>query len=273
MNKQSREALNLYYQEAGSWAHDKLEMLERSRRLAWWIALAAIFSAVLLVMALIILLPLKTIVPYTLLVDRHTGFVETLKPLDAEKTSVDSALTQSFLVQYVTAREGFDIDAVQNDYRRVSLWSAEPERSQYARHMQASSPDSPLTLYPKSTMIDVVIKSVTSLGPQTSLVRFDTQRRDADGHIEVARAWASVIHYQYSNAPLAQTDRFINPLGFQVLRYHRSSEALGAPEPAVPSSPLQSAPTTTLAPIRAPVTLSPLPQGQSPKPLPTEAGR
>ena len=61
------------------------------------------------------LMPLKTVEPYTLLVDRQTGFVQALRPIDAERIAADRALTQSFLVQYVIARESFDIDSLQDE--------------------------------------------------------------------------------------------------------------------------------------------------------------
>ena len=66
-------------------------------------------------------MPLKTVEPYTLLVDRQTGFVQALEPLEPERISADTALTQSFLVQYVIARESFDVDTLQANYRKVAL--------------------------------------------------------------------------------------------------------------------------------------------------------
>src|SRR3546814_4386960 len=93
------------------------------------------------------------------LVDRQTGFVQQLKPLDAETISADRALTQSFLVQYVIAREGFDIDALQSDYRKVALWSSGSARQTYLSDIKVSNPDSPLARLPRSSRIDVEVKS------------------------------------------------------------------------------------------------------------------
>ena len=115
MKKQAREALDAYYVEADSWAQDRQDALarlapdrlDRRRRRGP--------VAVLLAIALVVLMPLKTVEPYTLLVDRQTGFVQALKPLDPERISGDAALTQSFLVQYVIARESFDIDTLQDE--------------------------------------------------------------------------------------------------------------------------------------------------------------
>ena len=84
-------------------------------------AIGAGTIAVLEAGALILLTPLKTVEPYTLLVDRTTGYVQALKPLDADKIAPDTALTQSFLVQYVIARESFDIDTVTAELQQGRL--------------------------------------------------------------------------------------------------------------------------------------------------------
>jgi type IV secretion system protein VirB8 len=264
MKKVTREALDAYYHEAGSWAEDRSDSLRASRRIAWLVAAIACVMALILAVVIIALLPLKTVVPYTLLVDRHTGYVQALKPVDAEKIAPDTALTQSFLVQYVVAREGFDINELQTNYRKVSLWSAGAARSDYTSSVQVSNPASPLASLPRSSIIDVQIKSVSSLGSNTALVRFDTQRRDTGGRVLPAQSWVSVIRYRYSDQPLELADRFINPLGFQVERYHRDQEALPTivqeteDEPAVTATPQAVRLVPPVPPVPAQTRLRPV---------------
>jgi type IV secretion system protein VirB8 len=149
-----------------------------------------------------------------------------VKPLDPQLVSSKDALTQSFLVQYVIALEGYDRDALQADYRKVALWSAGDARRAYVANMQASNPDSPLVRYPSSTIVDVEVKSVTPLGKDTAMVRFQTQRHDRGGRAYPPLQWMSVIRYHYSGEPMSVADRYLNPLGFEVLRYRRSAETL-----------------------------------------------
>jgi type IV secretion system protein VirB8 len=103
--------------------------------------------------------------------------------------------------------------------------------------MRAANPDSPLKRYPRSTVVDVQVKSVTPLGPTVSMVRFETDRRDAGGRSYPPQEWVSVIRYSFSGAPMSVADRYINPLGFQVSRYRRSAETLPSEQPAVPAAP------------------------------------
>ena len=211
---------------ADSWATSVTEDLERSRRTAWIVAVVASAIALLLAIALVILLPLKTVEPYTLLVDRQTGHVEALAPLERQTVTADSALTRSFLVQYVIARESFDADSIQRDYRKVSLWSEGAARQRYQTQMAATNPASPLAYMPRNGTISVEVRSVSSLSADSSLVRFTTVRTDPGAQPQAPQYWAAVIKYEYSGAEMTQEDRLINPLGFQVTRYRRDAETL-----------------------------------------------
>lgn len=226
MKKSSRESLNAYYREAGSWATDKIGALRRSCRIAWIVATVAVVVAVSEAAALIVLMPLKTVVPYTLMVDRTTGFVQALKPLDPGQITPDRSLVQSMLVQYVIARESFDIATLQANYEKVGLWSAERARSDYLNFMRASNLDGPLTLYPRRSIVEVRVKGVSRLNEQSALVRFETVRRDEGGQHQPARPWVAIVQYRFSGEPMSTEDRFLNPLGFQVLEYRRDPEAL-----------------------------------------------
>lgn len=262
MNKISRENLEAYYKEAEGWSHDRIEELRKSRKAAWIIGGVAAAIALLEAIALIVLTPLKTVEPYTLLVDRQTGFVQALDPINPAKVSGDTALTQSLLVQYVTAREGFDADSVQATYRRTALWSAEKARADYVALMQGTNPNSPLQVYARGTVIDVRVKSVSPLAKNVAMVRFDTTRRDAGGQAVPVGSWAAIVRYRFVPDAMSAEDRFVNPLGFQVVRYRRDAEALPPPDTAVADAqsgpraspqPAQSAPTAVApAPVPAP---------------------
>jgi type IV secretion system protein VirB8 len=230
MNDQNREALDAYYKEAATWNRDRIEAMRKSQRIAWWVAGGAASIAVLEAVALMLLTPLKKEVPYTLLVDRTTGYVQGVNPMEASKISPDTALTQSFLVQYVVARESFDVSTLRAYHNKVALWSAEKARSDYLTMMQPSNAQNPLSLYPRTTLVETRVKSVSPIGRNVALVRFDTIRQDQGGQFQAPRSWVAVIRYRYSGEPMRLEDRFVNPLGFQVLRYRKDPETPPAPE-------------------------------------------
>jgi len=233
MNKQAHSDLSGYYEEAQSWAGDRERQQRFSLRLAWTVAGIASCIAIAEAIAIAALAPLKTTVPYTLLVDRQTGFVEALDPLKRSRIEPDTALTRSFLAQYVMAREGFAIDSLQYDYRKVALWSSGEARQSYLAEMQASNPSSPLAVLPRGSLIQVEIRGISSLSPNTAMVRFDRIRTDPGGRRQAAQPWSAVITYRFSDAEMSMADRLINPLGFQVVRFRRNAEM---PVPASPQA-------------------------------------
>jgi len=239
-----------YFRQAESWAVDTQADAARSRRIAWTVAGVAVAIAAFEALALALLAPLKTVQPITLLVDRQTGFVQALDPLTPKRVTADAALTQSFLAQYVAAREGFDRATVAVDYRKVALWSADRARSGYLAQMPATNPASPFQRYPAGTIVTAAVKSVSRLEQGTALVRFDTQVIGRGGQPSAPQSWISVVRFRFTDAPMSLSDRLVNPLGFQVLGYRRDAEAV----PAVAATSL--ALTETSVPVAAPVAVS-----------------
>lgn len=228
--------LAAYIKSAESWASDRSRANRSAMRAAWLVAGLLGTVALAEAFALVALLPLKTVVPYTLLVDRQTGYVQALKPLDQDAITPDQALTRSFLAQYVIAREGFDIATLKDDYRKVALWSTGDARDRYVAGMQAGNPASPLATLPRKTLVEVEVRGISSLSSSTALVRFVTTRIDPGGQPQPARPWQAVVSYRFSGASMSAADRLLNPLGFQVLRYRRDAEFV--PEPAPAPSPV-----------------------------------
>jgi type IV secretion system protein VirB8 len=229
-----RPASETYYREAASWSADVHGALRASRQRAWWVAGVAATIALVQAIALVLLLPLKTVVPYTITVDRQTGAAQPARSVDIGALSGNEALIQSMLAQYVIARETLDAADLAANYRKVGLWSAGTARSDYLRSMDRSNPASVLTGADSATRIVTTIKSISLTAAGAALVRFATDRREGDGPI-ARRDWAAVIGFGFSDGPLGVEDRLVNPLGFQVSRYRRDPETL-TPQIIIPTA-------------------------------------
>lgn len=238
----SLKDLDTYFRSSESWAADQEASRRSTLKLAWIVA--GVLGAIALAeaIAIVVMMPLKTVEPYTLLVDKQTGYVEALKPLERETIAPDRALTRSFLAQYVLAREGFDAASLRSDYRKVALWSAGEARDRYINEIQATNPASPLVRLPRGATIDVEVRGITSLSADTSLVRFSTIRTDPGGQPQSPEPWQAIVTWRFSGAAMSEADRLTNPLGFQVTRYRRNAEIpVEIPAPAQ-ALPVQNAP-------------------------------
>ena len=239
-----------YFAEARSWGADRVAYAARSRRIAWIIAAISTAVAALEALALIALAPIKTVVPYTVMVDRTTGFVQVLEGTQPSTVKPNTALTNSMLAQYVIARESFEINNLAQQYKKVALWSGGEARRDYLALMPVSNALSPLNVYPRTALVNTMIESVTPSGPDSAQVRFRTERRDpGQGAVSTGR-YVAQLRYRYDGEPLSLDDRLANPLGFQVIEYSKDQELAPQPMPAVTPMPAPVNASPAAAPMR-----------------------
>jgi type IV secretion system protein VirB8 len=180
--------------------------------------------------AIALMLPLREVVPYTVLVDRQTGYIETARGLKLGDLAEDEAIVQAMSAQYVLARETFDPQDFAERYDRVALWSLGAARDDYVAQFQANLPGNILSDLRPGTRIDVTVKKIELLDAETVRVRFEVRRRDPGADLPVRQDYQAVMTYRFTGAPMKMEDRLLNPLGFQVTAYRRDAET--AIEPA-----------------------------------------
>ena len=215
-----------YYAAAQGWADERVEAERRARKLAWTVAGVAGAIALILALTLAMLVPLKTVQPYVVTVDRQSGAVEVATTVANGRLTQNESVIQAQLANYVRVRETFDASDLAENYRRVQLLSSSDVRAAYIALMAAGNPASPLRALSPGDTLKVRIKSVSLTGSGSALVRYDLDRTVAGGRGVSSTAYVSAISYGFSNKPLRAADRFENPLGFEVTRYRRDAEGM-----------------------------------------------
>jgi len=215
-----------YYAAAKSWSEGQTSVAARETRIAWRVAAGASVIALLLALALAFLVPLKTVQPYILTVDRQTGAVESASTVESGRLSQNEAVVQAQLAGYVIARETFDATDLGEQYRRVQVMSARPVAAAYVAQMAATNPESPLRTFNPGDTVSIKIRSVSLINENAALVRYTATRSALGGGATPPTNYVSAISFGFNGRPLRQSDRYDNPLGFQVTRYRRDAEGL-----------------------------------------------
>jgi type IV secretion system protein VirB8 len=213
-----------YFDEAQTWDHDLYRELERSRRRAWIVAATSGLLAVLAMVALVGLLPLKETVPYVITKDRETGYVEVARAAGPALTS-DEALSEFSVMRYVTARETYDPGDLQSNYDLVYATSSPEAWESYAPLYRKNAPGSLMDQYGRLTSVRVAIKNVSFLAADQAFVRFSTTR--TSGSQATTEHWASTVRFRYAAPATDLRGRAKNPLGFEVVSYRRDQEVVG----------------------------------------------
>ena len=237
-------ALNGYFAEAASWEADRQSLQRRSLRLMGVVAAAGWLSAVVSVLALMLLMPLKRVEPFVIRVDRSTGIVDVV-PVYAGTVEFPDAVTRYFLDHYVTVCERFDFATAERDYEECGAFNT-PRLNQawYAKWVK-TNPESPLNRYKDGTTVSAEVISI-SFFTGVSGVRDLAQVRYAkmvhpEGGSAVERSfWIATIQYAYTKPASDPRTREWNPLGFKVVDFRADPEVL--PESGQQAAPSAAAP-------------------------------
>lgn len=250
MNKKvEKKDFDNYLKEARTWETDKVREIEKSRKAAWWVAIGSGVTAIASVLAVAAMMPLKTVEPYVIRVDNSTGIVDVVEALTDGKTNYDEAMNKYFTQWYVRYREGFSKELAEDYYYNVGIMSSTAEQQKYFQFFNPKNPLSPLAVYGEYAKVKIDIKSTSFINPTVALVRY-TKAIERGLDKPIITHWAATITFRYTKAPMAEKDRAINPLGFQVVEYRNDPDALApaaTPIAAAASVPAP-APSVTVFP-------------------------
>lgn len=221
--KDTDEDLKSYFAEAQSWDRDRFVAAARSRRIAWIVASVAIALAIVAVLAIMALTPLKTVVPYVVTVDRSTGATDVTQELRGDKSiTYDEAIRKYFLADYVRTREGWIPQAREEFFRKVLALSTREEQARWTAFYKKDNPDSPQIQFTANDAVFVAIRSVAFISPNVAQVRF-VKRLERDQQAIETPAIATIT-FDVLSKPETEAGRYANPLGFQVKSYRADAE-------------------------------------------------
>lgn len=215
----------MIYDEAMDFESSVRYLVEQSNKRAWLIAFVSIFVAILSIIAVLLLTPLKTVEPYVIRVDNTTGMVDILTILDEKQISSIEALDKHFVAQYIKAREGYYYDMLNQDYIFVQLLST-PEIAEAYRQIYAGD-NARDTKLGNATQVEVQVFSIVlgeSNGEKTATARINLKTTNKNSRSESMATKVITLTYKYQVAQVNEENRLLNPLGFKVSNYRIDEE-------------------------------------------------
>jgi type IV secretion system protein VirB8 len=212
--------LEAYFERSRTYDGERVRAAARLQKVAWSITGVSSAAAIASLTAVIGMLPLRTVEVHVFRVDTATGVVDLVSPLKGTQT-YDEAITKYWSAHYVRMREGFMLDEAPHAFRTVTLMSGEREQQRFAEFYGPRNPQSPQILYRDGRAI-VTIKSITFPTRTLALVRF--ARTVTRGGQKSESHGVATLGFEYVAAPMAESDRSINPLGFIVNEYRLDPE-------------------------------------------------
>lgn len=199
-----------------SWYRDRYQRVLVQRKLLATVTLLSLLCTLGLVLALYRMTPLKTVEPFVIQVDQKSGITQTVDPLTVSQLTGNEAVNNFFIVQYIRAREGYNVHDLARNYNLVRVMSESGKV--YGEFLAQADPNNPQSNAARlgSTGIRTVkFKSITYLNPQWVQARLLIEEKGggAPQHKIV------FLTFEYIKMNLTNEERYINPLGFRVTDY------------------------------------------------------
>jgi len=211
-----------------NWYVDRYESITVQRNMLFLISIVALVATVIAVIFVSKVTLSKKVIPFVVEVEDKTGFTNIVNPYDSEKWTTDQAVNTYFLVNYLRARETYNVASYIYDYNTVvRLMSSSGVYSAFKESLSDAN-SNPVLLYGANNSTALKIRSIQFLKvtPEESSAQIRFAVIEQSGGKQVYNKIVSVV-WSYVNMSLNFDDRVVNPLGFQIKAYSISSD-LGA---------------------------------------------
>jgi type IV secretion system protein VirB8 len=216
--------------ENRAWELDRVLMLERSERRAWWIATAGMVLGLVGLAAVFVQGPLRRVVEIPIVVDRVTGETTIQQRLAVETIPPMEALDKHNLAIFVRAREGYSWMFLQRDFDQVARMAVPTVFADYNRQFEGDTALQKKLAAAEHWRIHIVGVRLAASGRRgnrgDAQVTYDKVVRLTDRNLpEVTTRHVASVVYEYQPKVLArEKDRIENPFGFVVVAYRSDPE-------------------------------------------------
>ena len=214
--------------KAMSFEVSKRAQEEKSKKVAWIIAGVMTVITFLLSIGIVSLLPLKTVEPFLVEVNKSNGMVNVVPVLKEKTITTLEATDKHFVSLYVQKREAYYHDILDDDYVKVQSMSTSKVAKAYIRMYEGANGRA--EILQDDFNVRVNIKSIVlgvSAGTKMATVRVEIRKKDLKSNFS-EKPIIKVITLAYKYVPeLKQKEKLklFNPLGFQVTTYRTDREA------------------------------------------------
>jgi type IV secretion system protein VirB8 len=211
------------------WEVDRIAASESSKRLAWKIAGAAVFVAIMAVAAVLVQGPLRVVEPVPIVVDRVTGETSVGYRLAADAIPPLDALDMHNVARFMRAREGYSWSFLQSQYDTVLRMGTPETFGEYSKQFEGDNAlDKKLGAGGEIRVNVTLIRlppggRIGNRGEAT--VAFEKVTRMPNQPNPEIKRYVGTLRYEYRPDLLAkQQDRIENPFGFVVTAYRADIE-------------------------------------------------
>ncbi|APR97951.1 VirB8 family type IV secretion system protein [Wolbachia endosymbiont of Folsomia candida] len=207
-----------------NWNSSRYSTVAAQRNVLLLFALILLAAISISILAIFKISTNSTIEPFVIEIEKKSGIVQLVDPVTVKQYSANEVLNNYFITEYIKAREVFDpYHYNYNYYTKVRLFSSSGVYNEFRNYIRSQNLDDLFNLYSDFVKNEFKVRSIQKLGNDALQVRFTIEFTRKDGS-STRKNKIVIMSYRYASLEMDDQQRYINPLGFQVISYRVDDE-------------------------------------------------
>ena len=210
------------------------QMIDRDKRATkagFVVGGVGLLIAVLALIAVVVMLPLKQTDVELYAVDNHTGRVDHVTRASKTSLTAEEAYQKAMAANYVKIRERYVYPSLQDDYETVQMYNSPEVNNDYlALYAGKNAPDKVYNNRANTVKIDILSSQITdgTAPDKVATIRYKkTIRRLVDNQTRYEYWDARFTFHSDPNKEMSDEEREVNYFGFTVTSWQTDREIRG----------------------------------------------
>jgi type IV secretion system protein VirB8 len=203
-------------QKVRNWYEERYDNIAVQRNLLFVLLLVLLCLSIVSIGVVAYVVNSKKFDPFVIQIDDTTGMAKIVNPISSSVLSGNEALARYFIKKYIIARETYNaVDFETIAQRNIRLLSSSQIYWSYRGYLRNDDVN-PGVQYGQKNSTYLTVKSWSKLSDDKYILRFSIN--ETAGNRRVFNKIA-VVEFKYLPMELTESERDVNPVGFQVTGY------------------------------------------------------
>ncbi|CCS60012.1 PilX8-VirB8-like protein [Salmonella enterica subsp. enterica serovar Agona str. 34.H.09] len=217
--------------ESRTFEQQMIDRDKRATKAGFVVGGVGLLIAVLALIAVVVMLPLKQTDVELYAVDNHTGRVEHVTRASKTSLTAEEAYQKAMAANYVKIRERYVYPSLQDDYETVQMYNSPEVNNDYlALYAGKNAPDKVYNNGANTVKIDILSSQITdgTAPDKVATIRYKkTIRRLVDNQTRYEYWDARFTFHSDPNKEMSDEEREVNYFGFTVTSWQTDREIRG----------------------------------------------
>ncbi len=201
------------------WYSNKYQIVLLQKNLFALFTICALIAVVIAIFFVKKITESKSFEPFIIEMEDKTGNIQVVENLTQSSLTADTALKRYFVYNFLKIAEGYNYSTYKEDLVKLGLFTDAKTYRQITNTISVRNPKSPVNVLKNTGFLTIQVKSMVFLTSGSASIRFQVNNLSSNLTIPQQQHFVAFVEFKFTDMKLTDSERFLNPLGFQVIKY------------------------------------------------------